>query len=505
MVVIGAGFGGLVVACRLAALGHEVTLFDKRDKLGGRGYQYELNGFKFDGGPTVITVPYLFDEIFSAAGRRWQDYFTLVPLDPFYRIFNPTGRHFDYCRETEANLASIREWNVADQAGYQRFLAGTERIFDYFGQFTDKPFLRLADMLRILPQMVKLNAMGGTHDFVSKHIKDDFLRQVFSFHPLLIGGNPLDTPSIYTLIAQFEKRWGVLYAMGGTGAIVRGLGKLFGKLGGQAHLNTEVTAILTEGRRVKGVTLANGDRVAADAVVCNGDLAYTYRHLIPAKVRRTWMNFRIDRLTKYSMGLFVIYFGTNRRYDDSKLLHYNIIVGPRYKGLLKDVFRDGGALPQDFALYLHMPTRTDASVAPVGCESFYVLAPAPNLGQVDWAAQGQLYRDRIMQFLEDTYLPGLRQHIVAEHRIDPTHFETALNSYRGAAFSLQPTLFQSAWLRPHNRAEDFDNLYFAGAGTHPGAGIPSVLSLGKIAATLIHQAAQEKARAFAVSYAPAAR
>jgi phytoene desaturase len=506
VVVIGAGFGGLAAACRLAALGYSVELFDKRDKLGGRGYQYDINGFKFDGGPTVITVPYMFDEIFDLAGRKREDYFSLTQLDPFYRIFNHEGRHFDYHRETEDNLASIREWNAGDQEGYKRFLAGTEKIFDSFGPFTDKTFLRFSDMLKILPQMVKLNAMAGTHGYVSRFIKDDFLRQVFSFHPLLIGGNPLDTPAIYTLIAQFEKRWGVLYAMGGTGAIVQGLGRLFTELGGKIHLNTEVREILVEGRLAKGVRLADGTKVAADAVISNGDPAFTYLNLIPARARRTWTNFRIEKLSKYSMSLFVIYFGTNRRYTGSKLKHHNIIVGKNYKGLLKDVFKDGGALPEEMALYLHMPTRTDASVAPEGCESFYVLAPAPNLGSVDWTTQAKPYRDRIMQFLQDNYLPDVQQHIVAEHTIDPLHFQNTLNSHRGAAFSLQPTLMQSAWMRPHNRAEDFDNLYFCGAGTHPGAGIPSVLSSGKIAARLVHEAAQAQTRAFGTpAYATAVR
>lgn len=484
IIVIGSGFGGLGAANRLAAKGHDVTIFEKRDKLGGRGYQYEINGFKFDGGPTVITAPYMFDEIFAAAGRRREDYIELLPLDPFYRIFDHEGNHFDYRRHLEDVLAEIERFHPADKIGYQKFLQHTKEIFEAFFPYTDQPFLTVGSMLKIMPDVMRLQAFLGTYWHVARYIKHPFLRRALSFHPLLIGGNPFDTPSIYTLIVQFEKQWGVYYAKGGTGAIVQALGRLFNELGGTVHFNSEVQEILVEGRRATGVRLADGTIHRADVIVCNGDVAYSYRYLIPAQYRRKYSNAHIDRM-KFSNSLVVIYFGTKRRYLDSKLRHHNIMLNKRYKGLMKDIF-SSAPLPDDLALYLHMPSITDPSVAPPGCESFYVLALVPDLASgTDWTKMAKPYRDRIMQHLEDNYLPDLQANIVAEHMIDPLHFQNTLNSYRGAAFALKPSLFQSAWLRPHSRSEDFDNLYFVGAGTHPGAGVPSVLASGKIAAELI--------------------
>lgn len=487
IIVIGSGFGGLGAACRLAARGHDVTLFEKRDRLGGRAYQYEINGFKFDGGPTVITVPAFFDEIFELAGRKREDYFKLVPLDPFYRIFDAEGRYFNYHRGTAETIAQIREFNPGDVDGYHRYVRLTEDVFRAFNGLTERPFLRLGDMLKIMPDIIRLQAFLGTHTHVARYIKDDFLRRVFSFHPLLVGGNPFDTPSVYTLVAQFEKQWGVYYAIGGTGAIVDALGRLFREIGGTIHLSTEVREIVTNGRRAVGVRLADGTVETADVVVSNGDVAHTYRYLIPEQYRRKYTNGRLDRMA-YSMSLVVIYFGTRRRYLDSKFHHHNIILNQRYRGLLSDIFRSR-PVSDDFSLYLHMPTITDPSIAPEGCESFYVLAPVPHLDSGDdWTRLARPYRDRVMQYLEDNYLPGLQDNLIAEHMIDPLHFRDVLNSYKGAAFSVRPSLMQLAWFRPHNRSEEFDNLYFVGAGTHPGAGVPAVLASGKIAAGLIDPA-----------------
>jgi phytoene desaturase len=484
VIVIGSGFGGLSSAIRLAAKGHQVTIYEKRDQLGGRGYQYQLNGFAFDGGPTVITAPYMFDELFTAAGKKRTDYFELVPLDPFYRVFDSQGRHFDYRRDLNDMLAEIEKWNPADKDGYQKFVRKTEAIFESFYPYTDQPFLKATDMLKIMPDVIRLQAFQGMYGYVSRYIKHSFLRRVFSFHPLLIGGSPLDTPSIYGLIIQFEKEWGVHYAMGGTGAIVNGLGRLFDELGGKVHLNTEVSEIIIRDGRAAGIKLADGTEHEADVVVSNGDVAFTYHYLIPEQYRRKYTNRRIEKM-RYSNSLFVIYFGTKRRYTDSKLSHHNIITNGRYRGLLRDVFNNN-KLPDEMALYLHMPSKTDPTIAPEGCESFYVLSLVPNLdADADWDDIGQRYRDKIMQYLEDHYLPDLQANIIAEHRIDPLHFRHTLNSYKGAAFSVKPTLMQSAWLRPHNRSEEFNDLYFVGAGTHPGAGVPAVLSSGKIAAALI--------------------
>ncbi len=489
IIVIGSGFGGLAAAIRLAAQGHDVTIFEKRDKLGGRAYVYEVDGFKFDGGPTVITAPFMFDDLWQAAGKRRQDYFDLVPVNPFYRIFNSQGRHFDYNGDESFILDQIARWNPADREGYQRFMRTTRAIFQKgFVELADKPFLKFTDMLRIAPDLLRLQSYKSVYRYVSQFVQDDFLRQCFSFHPLLIGGNPFDASSIYAMIHYLEREWGVHYALGGTGAVVQAMGRLFEELGGRVCLNAEVAEITVEKRRVTGVRLADGAVYPADAIVSNADAAFTYRSLIPEHHRRKYSNRRLERM-KYSMSLFVIYFGTKRRYLDSGLVHHNILLGPRYKGLLDDIF-NRKTLAQDFSLYLHMPTYTDPSVAPQGHEAFYVLSPVPNLESgTDWTRAARPYRDAIMQFLEENYLPDLQQNLVAEHYIDPLHFQNTLNSYRGAAFSLQPILTQSAWFRPHNRSEDFDNLYFVGAGTHPGAGLPGVLSSAIIVENLLKEAA----------------
>ena len=484
IIVIGSGFGGLGVATRLAARGHEVELFEKRDKLGGRAYVYEINGFKFDGGPTVITAPFLFDEIWAQAKRRREDYFQLVPCDPFYRIFDYTGRQFNYNGDHQFILDQIDKWNPADKDGYERFMRTTKDIFDTGMALIDKPFLHFSDMLRVVPDLIRLQSYRSVYGYVSKFIQDDFLRRCFSFHPLLIGGNPLDAASLYVLIHYLERQWGIHYALGGTGAIVAAFERLLGELGVKIHLNTAVEEILVEGRKATGVRLADGTIHKADVVISNADVAWTYLNLIPAQKRKTNSNRRIKNL-KYSMSLFVIYFGTKRRYTDTGLAHHNIILSQRYNELLRDIF-GVGSLPKDFSLYLHMPTITDPSMAPPGHEAFYVLSPVPHLGaNIDWDKAAKPYRDTIMQFLEQNYLPDLQANIVAEHTIDPPHFQNVLNSYLGSAFSVQPILTQSAWFRPHNRSEDFDNLYFVGAGTHPGAGLPGVLSSAKIVDELI--------------------
>jgi len=488
IIIIGSGFGGLGAAIRLAARGHEVEIFEKRDKLGGRAYVHEVNGFKFDCGPTVITAPFMFDDLFALAGRKRSDYVEFKPLDPFYRIFDPEGRAFNYNGDEAFILDQIRQWNSNDVEGYQRFMATTKAIFQKgFVELADKPFLHFTDMLKVAPDLIKMQSYLSVYRYVSQFIKDDFLRQVFSFHPLLIGGNPFDAPSIYAMIHYLEREWGIHYAMGGTGALVAALGKLFDELGGKVHFNSEIEEILVDERRkdrVSGIRLKDGTIYAADHVISNADVAFTYRNLIPENYRHKYTNKRVEHL-KYSMSLFVIYFGTKRRYTDSGLAHHNIILGQRYNGLLDDIFNKQ-IVADDFSLYLHMPTLTDPSIAPEGCENFYVLSPVPHLRSgTDWARQAKPYRDRIMNFLEHNYLPDLQANIVAEHVVDPLYFQNTLNSYLGSAFSVQPILTQSAWFRPHNRSEDFENLYFVGAGTHPGAGLPGVLSSSIIVEELI--------------------
>lgn len=488
ILVIGSGFGGLGAAIRLAAKGHEVHVIEKRDKPGGRAYVYEMNGFKFDGGPTVITAPFMFDDLWKAAGKRREDYFQLVPCDPFYRIFDKHAQAFDYNGNPEFIHQQIAERSPQDVEGYKRFMATTKAIFQKgFVELADKPFLHFTDMLKVAPDLIKMQSYLSVYSYVSQFIQDDFLRRVFSFHPLLIGGNPFDSPSIYAMIHYLEREWGIHYAVGGTGAIIQAMTRLFTELGGKIHLNTEVKEILVNGRKVTGVQLADGTVMKADQIVSNADVAFTYRNLIPQQYRRKYTDRKVESM-KYSMSLFVIYFGTKRRYRDTKLAHHNIILGDRYKALLTDIFNKQ-QLSEDFSLYLHMPTITDPSMAPEGHEAFYVLSPVPHLGSgVDWTKAAKPYRDSIMQFLEDNYLPDLQENIVAEHYIDPLHFQNTLNSYMGSAFSVQPILTQSAWFRPHNRSEDFDNLYFVGAGTHPGAGLPGVLSSSIIVENLIGDA-----------------
>lgn len=488
IIVIGGGFGGLAAAVRLAASGYEVEIYEKRDKLGGRGYVYEINGFKFDGGPTVLTAPFMFDDIFRKAGREREDYFKMVPVDPFYRIFDHTGKSFDYNNNPDFTLAQIDRWSPADKEGYQKFIKTTKAIFEKgFLELADKPFLKLTDMLKIAPDLIRLQSYLSVYKYVSQYVKNDFLRQVFSFHPLLVGGNPFDTTSIYALIHYLEREWGIHYAIGGTGAIIQALARLFDELGGKVHLNANVAEITVQGRKVTGIRMSNGEFHAADAVVSNADVANTYRVMIPEQYRRKYTNRRIEKM-RYSMSLFVIYFGTRRRYTDSRLAHHNIILSKRYKPLLDDIFTKK-VLAKDFSLYLHMPTLTDPSMAPEGMEAFYVLSPVPHLGSgIDWTRAARPYRDWIMQFLEENYLPDLRANIVAEHYIDPLHFRDTLNSFQGSAFSVEPILTQSAWFRPHNQSEEFDNLYFVGAGTHPGAGLPGVLSSAIIAENLIREA-----------------
>jgi phytoene desaturase len=370
IIIIGSGFGGLGAAIRLAAHGHQVEIFEKRDKLGGRAYVYEINGFKFDGGPTVITAPFMFDDLFALAGRKREDYLTFVPCNPFYRIFDHQGEQFDYNNDLEFTLKEIDKRNPADKEGYKRFIQTTKPIFEKgFMELADKPFLHVSDMLRVAPDLIRLQSYKSVYQYISQFIKDPFLRMVFSFHPLLVGGNPFETTSIYAMIHYLEREWGVFYAMGGTGAIVNALANLFTELGGKIHLNAGVEEILVgEARKVTGVRLSDGSVHTADDIISNADVAWTYRYLIPAQYRKVNTNARYDRM-RYSMSLFVIYFGTKRRYLDSRLAHHNIILSSRYKDLLSDIFQKK-TLADDFSLYLHMPTITDPSLAPEGGESF---------------------------------------------------------------------------------------------------------------------------------------
>ncbi|HET7602500.1 MAG TPA: phytoene desaturase family protein [Gemmatimonadales bacterium] len=424
------------------------------------------------------------------ASRRREDFVTFVPLDPFYRIFFPDGTHFDYSGDEQRMANEIRRLGApeSDVAGYREFVRFSGRIFAKgFTELAATPFLHLRDMLAITPDLLRLQSHRSVYQAVAHHVRDDRLRQVLSFHPLLVGGNPFDTTSIYTLIHYLEREWGVWYAMGGTGAVVDALVQLLTDLGGELRVGAEVAEIIVDRGRATGVGLANGEAVPADIVVCNADVATAYATLLPAPARGPYTERRLARM-RYAMSLVVIYFGTDRLYrggDGPILAHHNIVLGPRYEALLRDIFTRK-VLTDDLSLYLHMPTLTDPSLAPPGHEAFYVLAPVPHLGgQIDWSRAARPTRARIMQLLEDHFLPGLSRHLVTERMIDPRHFRDTLNSRLGSAFSVEPILTQSAWFRPHNRAPRIPNLYFVGAGTHPGAGLPGVLSSAKIVDALI--------------------
>jgi len=477
-IVIGAGFGGLAAALRLRAMGHDVTLVEAGSQPGGRARAFERDGFHFDAGPTVITAPYLFDELFELFGKQRQDYFDLVPIDPFYRVAFPDGRHFDYVGDDERLFAEIAKFNPADVDGYKRLVEHSKRIFDVgYTELVDADFSRFGDMMRIVPDLLGLQAYKSLYGLVAKYIRDDALRQVFTFQPLLIGGNPFRAPGIYLLIHWLERKWGIHFAMGGTTAIVRGLTRLLGEVGVEVRLDAPVERIETTNRRATGVVLGDGTFIRSNLIVSNADPATVYTKLIDPRVRRKHSDAAIAR-KRYSMSLFVGYFGTHKTYPD--LAHHSILLGRRYRELLTDIF-DRKLLADDFSLYLHAPTRTDPSLAPDGAESFYVLSPVPNQQSgIDWAAEGPRYMDRIIDVLDAEHLPGLRDNLATSFHVDPRYFEGELRSYRGAAFGLEPTLRQSAYFRFHNRSEDVGGLYFVGAGVHPGAGLPGVLSSAKV-------------------------
>ncbi len=490
-IVVGSGFGGLAAAIRLAAAGHEVTVLEKRERIGGRAYLYELDGFRFDGGPTVLTAPFMFEELFALAGEKLEDHVRLVPLDPFYRAFDADGAHFDFHADPERMREEVARRSPADAAGYTRLSGRISRIFDAFYPYTERPMMQLHVMLRMLPFLLRHRAALGVQRLVDACIRDPFLRRALAFHPLLIGGHPAHTPALYALIVEFERRWGVHYAVGGTAAIVDALGGLLERLGGRIECGAEVERILTDGGRVRGVRLADGSTRDADIVVSNADPGFTYEALLgPSR----GLAARRAKAARPSMSLHVLYFGADRTWPETPLAHHNLLLGGDSRHVLDRVFRRARRTAgreqlaaDDLFLYVHLPTRTDRSIAPEGCEAMYVLVAAPPLRDAEHISPetARDVRDIVVQVLDERYLPGLKDHLVVEHAIGPEHFRDVLNTPHGAAFSLQPTLFQSGWFRPHNRSPRVQGLYLVGAGTHPGAGIPAVLASGKIAADLV--------------------
>lgn len=493
-VVIGSGFGGLAAAVRLLARGFRVTVLEKLDAPGGRAYTFRQDGFTFDAGPTIITAPYLLEELWALHGERMRDAVDLRAIDPFYVIRFDDGTEFRASADAGKMRAEVARIAPEDVAGFDRHIAASGSIYDVaFAELADRPFHRFGTMMRAIPDMVRLQGYRSVFGKVASHFKNHKMRVAFSFHPLLIGGNPLSTTAYYCLIAHLEKLHGVHYATGGTGAIVRALADLIARQGGAMRMNSEVAEILTGHGAVSGVRLASGEVLAADVVVSNADPAWTYGKLLGATKRRRWTDAKLSRAA-YSMGLFVWYFGTDRRFDD--VYHHTMVLGPRYEGLLRDIF-SRKKLTKDFSLYLHRPTASDPSLAPAGCDSFYALSPVPNLGSgTDWAQEAKPYRDRVLRRLEATVLPGLGRRIATERILTPLDFRDRLNSRDGAAFAMEPQLFQSAWFRPHNVSEEVRNLFLVGAGTHPGAGVPGVVASARVLDQVVPDAAVfQRARA----------
>lgn len=493
-VVVGSGFGGLAAAIRLQAAGLSVVLLEARDKPGGRAYVYEQDGHVFDAGPTVITAPHCLEELWEVSGRKMSDDVELLPVKPFYRLVWDDGDTFDYDGEADSMRAQIAKRSEEDAQGYERFVEYSKKVFEKgYEELAAAPFLRFMDMIKVAPDLAWLRADRSVYKTVSKFVRNTHLREAMSFHSLLVGGNPFETSSIYTLIHYLERKWGVFFPRGGTGALVRAMCSLFEDLGGDLRLSSPVDAITVDRTGpsvVHRVKLRGGEEIAADLVVSNADVHHTYKHLYrdEGAARR-----RAEKLEKaeWSMGLFVLYFGTDRPYD---IAHHTVVFGPRYEPLLEDIFH-GSKLPDDFSLYLHAPTVTDPSLAPPGCGTYYVLSPVPHLGHapIDWTKEGPAYADKILASLE-RLMPDLRKHVRTQRFITPETFRDELHAFHGAAFSVAPTLMQSAYFRPHNRDPEIPGLYIAGAGTHPGAGLPGVVNAAKATASVVLRDLEERAR-----------
>ncbi len=439
---------------------------------------YRERGYTFDAGPTVITAPFLFDELFALFGKQRSDYVRFVPLMPWYRIRFADGRSFNYGGTRDELIDAVRRFSPSDVDGYVRLLEKVEQIYKVgFEELGDQPFDDFTAMLRVLPKMAMLRSDRSVYSFVAHYLKDEALRRVFSFQPLLVGGNPFHTTSIYTLIQHLERKDGVHFAVGGTTALVTALVKLAEEQGVRFHFGQRVTSIEIEDGRATGVCLANGSQVSGSCVVANADAPALYRQLVPEKWRRKWTDDRVEGL-KFSMGLFVLYLGVRKSFPE--LAHHTVLLGERYKELLEEIF-EGNVISDDLSLYLHAPTRTDPTLAPEGCESLYVLAPVPNLrAGIDWSREAGRLEERILDILETSVCPGIREGLEVRFHVTPEHFRDKLLTHHGTGFSIQPTLLQSAWFRFHNRSEDVRGLYLVGAGTHPGAGLPGVLCSAKV-------------------------
>lgn len=485
-VVIGGGFGGISSALRLRALGYEVSLYDKLDQLGGRARSFKIDGFHFDAGPTVVTASFLFEELFELFGKKCEDYIKFIDVDPWYRFQYADGSTFDYGPNLETTLKEIERIEPKDVENYKTLIQGSQKIFDIgFTQCADKPFHKLSEFLKLFPAMVSLRAYRNVYQFVSSYLVNEKLKKAFSIQPLLVGGNPFDTTCIYNLIHYLENKWGVQFAKGGMSGIVSGLEKLMHEEGITINVNSQVKRVVSEGDKITGIVLENDELVEADIFVSNADPAFLYSKMFDESQKRKWTPKKVDKLD-YSMGLFVYYFGTKKLFPEVK--HHTIVMGDSYEGLLKSIFEDKELRYDDMSLYLHRPSASDPMMAPDNHDCFYVLCPVPNLeGKQDWKNLKEEFRDLIVKKLEESILPGLKDSIVCEHILDPQDFQRDYQSYNGSGFSIAPKLTQSAYLRFHNKSEDFNNLFLCGAGTHPGAGLPGVLCSSKVVEALVKE------------------
>ena len=481
-IVIGSGFGGIAVSLRLKKLGFETTIIEKLDDLGGRARVFNINGFKHDAGPTVITAPFLFDELFELFNKKRSDYLNFVPLEPWYRYYFHDGKTFDYCSTVEKTNDQISKFDPDDVDGYKKLLNQSKKIFDVgFTKLSDKPFISFFKMIKVIPNLIFLQSYLTVSQLVNKYLKNSYLRKAFSIHPLLVGGDPHTTTSIYALIHYLERKWGVFFCMGGTGKIVSELKKLMIESGIILKTNTDVQEFVLENNKISKIITNNEVITDFDLVVCNADPPMVYSKLLKKyKFKRP---FKKENNLLYSMGLFVLFFGTKKKYND--IAHHTIWMTERFKSLLNDIFKNK-ILSKDFSLYIHRPTATDKSFAPEGCDSFYVLCPVPNLqGNINWDTESENLKERIINELSKTIMPNLQNVITDVFWMNPKDFKTDYNSMHGSGFSIAPIFTQSAWFRYHNKDNKVKNLYFSAAGAHPGAGIPGVLSSAKVVENII--------------------
>ena len=478
-IVIGSGFGGIAAALRLRAKGHKVTILEKHPDLGGRARVFKKNGFTFDGGPTVITAPYLINELFDLFKKDPKDYIKLTPLKIWYQFIFEDKTKFDYSGNELEMKNQIQKINIDDVKGYEKLVNFTKKIFDKgFTELADVPFDKPFVMMQQLPALLKLKSYKSVYSLVSSYIKSEKLRRMLSMHPLLVGGNPFSTTSIYGLILYLEKKWGIHYSMGGTGNIIKGYEKLMNEVGIKILKESEVTQIISKNNKITGVQINNQTDIYADNVICNADPPAVYEKLLSQKNNNSFLfNWKKNRM-EYSMGLFVYYFGTKKIYKNVE--HHTIKFGNKYKEHLNDIF-DKKKLNEDISYYLHRPTATDKSMAPEGNDCFYVLVPVPNnQSKIDWDIEGEKMKKLVIDKMEEDLMPNLKENIIEEFYLTPDYFEKDLNTKYGSGFSIQPKFTQSAYFRFHNKSEVYDGLYFVGAGTHPGAGVPGVLSSAKV-------------------------